>query len=214
MGTHPIFESDFDCLTDMLHRFGLVKQIHRFKRESLFSAIGQDGRWFTDHVEERWAKMSGPFVKVGDNLKTVPFVRDKVYIPVGKYGKKLEAERLYERIYISDQEALRLGALIMANFVAFYFWWTVIWWIHGFVYSVILSMGVSNEGTNDGDYETEIRSLEAELIKSRRELGALNLELSKLTRDIVSLRRQNETLDELAQTQRVQISKLKEQLIL
>merc|ERR1711935_654174 len=194
MGTHPIFESDFDCLTDMLHRFGLVKQIHRYKRESLFSAIGQDGRWFTDHVEERWAKMSGPFVKVGDNLKTVPFVRDKVYIPVGKYGKKveykidiymeqdarkkLEAERLYERIYISDQEALRLGALIMANFVAFYFWWTVIWeWIHGFVYSVILSMGVSNEGTNDGDYETEIRSLEAELIKSRRELGALNLEL-------------------------------------
>lgn len=127
----------------MLHRFGVIKQIHRYRREPLFSGLGQDGRWFTDYVEERWAQMSGPFVKFGDSLKTNPFVRDKVYVPIGKYGKKveykidiymetdarkkLEAERLYERIVVSDQEATRLGALIMANIVAFYFWWTVIW---------------------------------------------------------------------------------------
>ena len=88
-------------------------------------------------------KKAMPFVKFGDSLKTNPFVRDKVYVPIGKYGKKveykidiymetdarkkLEAERLFERIVVSDQEATRLGALIMANFVAFYFWWTAIW---------------------------------------------------------------------------------------
>jgi len=87
--------------------------------------------------------MSGPFIKYGDGLKTVPFIRNQIYIPIGKVGKKAEykidiwwetdpkkkmqAEQLFERIIITDQEAVRMGSLIVANFVAFYFWWTLIW---------------------------------------------------------------------------------------
>ena len=34
--------------------------------------------------------MSGPFIKYGDGLKTVPFIRNQIYIPIGKVGKKAE----------------------------------------------------------------------------------------------------------------------------
>merc|ERR1712242_156049 len=200
----------------MLARHCPLRRVKRYKRESPFPAIGQSGKWFNELIEEKWAQMSGPFIKYGDGLKTVPFIRNKIDIRwETDPKKKMQAEQLFERIIITDQEAVRMGALIVANFVAFYFWWTLIWWVHGLFYSIIYSFGAaeSNEAS-ETDYEAEIRSLEGELIKSRRDMGALNLELSKMTRDIVSLRKQNETLDELVRSQRAQIDKLKEQLIL
>ena len=46
------------------------------------------------------------------------------------------------------------------------------------------------------------------------EFSMWSAQYSKMTRDIVNLRKQNETLDELVRSQRAQIDKLKEQLIL
>merc|ERR1712106_434716 len=38
MGTHPIFESDFDCLTDKMLRGGLRKQLAQIRKQSVGAA--------------------------------------------------------------------------------------------------------------------------------------------------------------------------------
>merc|ERR1711892_1455416 len=40
MGTHPIFESDFDCLTDKMLRGGLRKQLAQIRKQSVGAAVG------------------------------------------------------------------------------------------------------------------------------------------------------------------------------
>ena len=80
-------------------------------------------------------------------MKTVPLIRDKLFVPVGKNAKKLEykidiymetdsykkalAEKLYNQIVIPQHEASNFGALVSANFVAFWFWWNLFWEIRG-----------------------------------------------------------------------------------
>ena len=117
------------------------------------------------YFEQTWEKLSSPFVKfANNNLKTVPLIRDKLFVPVGRYAKKLEykidiymetdsykkaqAEELYNRIVISEQEANNLGALVSANFVAFWFWWNLFWEIRGHRFLGIFS----NRSWRDNDH--------------------------------------------------------------
>ena len=97
--------------------------------------------------QDTWDKLSGPFIKYANSLKTVPVIRDKLFVPVGRAAKKLEykidiymetdsykkaqAEKLYNQIVVPVHEANNFGAVVSANFVAFWFWWNLFWEIRG-----------------------------------------------------------------------------------
>ena len=115
------------------------------KSNRLKTSIGQKD--FTQLFKETWETLSGPFIKYANSLKTVPLIRDKLFVPVGTNAKKLEykidiymetdsfkkaqAEKLYNQIVIPQHEANNFGALVSANFVAFWFWWNLFWEIRG-----------------------------------------------------------------------------------
>ena len=110
---------------------------------------------------EKWSKLSKPFVDIAEHLKTYPTVKTKIFAPIGEVRKRIEykidiywlsdpyekkkAEGLYQRIVIPQQEAVNFGALIVANGVAFQFWWTIIWEHRGhrteFLFNFILAGG-------------------------------------------------------------------------
>ena len=87
-------------------------------------------------------KASGPFVKLGDELRSNEHAK-KVFIPVGQAARKLEykldiyfetdlwkkkqAEMMYQTITVPTSEALIYGSTVCSHTVAFLFYWNLFW---------------------------------------------------------------------------------------